>query len=204
MLRGTKILTGIEAQRYRRTCEIIRETLLKRKYSEVVLPAMWEQETFINKAGKEILSQMYVFNDRKKRKICLIPEVTALIQERWNAEWKNIWPKPAKVFYIQRCYRYEKPQKGRYREFTQAGVEILGGKSPLDRQEAIESLRECLDVFGVNYNMNYVVKRGLSYYIEDGFEAEVESLGAQKQVAGGGRYAEGIGWAIGVDRLILC
>jgi hypothetical protein len=43
----------------------------------------------------------------------------------------------------------------------------------------------------------------LTYYVEDGFEAEVTSLGAQKQVAGGGRYAEGIGWAIGVDRLML-
>jgi histidyl-tRNA synthetase len=45
---------------------------------------------------------------------------------------------------------------------------------------------------------------GLSYYVEDGFEAEVAALGAQKQVAGGGRYREGIGWAIGLDRLILC
>ena len=47
------------------------------------------------------------------------------------------------------------------------------------------------------------VKRGLSYYTEDGFEVEVENLGAQKQIAGGGRYQQGIGWAIGVDRLIL-
>ena len=53
------------------------------------------------------------------------------------------------------------------------------------------------------YSFNPAVKRGLTYYVEDGFEAEVASLGAQKQVAGGGRYAEGIGWAIGVDRLML-
>ena len=47
------------------------------------------------------------------------------------------------------------------------------------------------------------VERGLSYYTEDGFEARRELLGAQQQVAGGGRYAEGIGWAIGLDRLLL-
>lgn len=47
------------------------------------------------------------------------------------------------------------------------------------------------------------MKRGLTYYVDDGFEAECEKLGAQKQIAGGGRYAEGIGWAIGVDRLLL-
>jgi histidyl-tRNA synthetase len=47
------------------------------------------------------------------------------------------------------------------------------------------------------------VKRGLAYYTEDGFEARCEVLGAQKQVAGGGRYTEGIGWALGLDRLLL-
>ncbi len=44
---------------------------------------------------------------------------------------------------------------------------------------------------------------GIGYYVEEGFEAECACLGAQKQVAGGGRYTEGIGWAVGVDRLML-
>ena len=47
------------------------------------------------------------------------------------------------------------------------------------------------------------MRRGLAYYTEDGFEAGCSRLGAQKQIAGGGRYAEGIGWAIGLDRLAL-
>jgi histidyl-tRNA synthetase len=47
------------------------------------------------------------------------------------------------------------------------------------------------------------VKRGLTYYVEDGFEVERGRLGAQKQVAGGGRYTEGVGWAIGLERLLL-
>jgi histidyl-tRNA synthetase len=121
----------------------------------------------------------------------------------WNEEWSKTVKKPYRVFYIQRCYRYERPQAGRYREFTQAGVEILGGQGLGDTEEAVSSLRACLDKLGVPYKFNPAVKRGLSYYVEDGFEAEVESLGAQKQVAGGGRYAEGIGWAIGVDRMML-
>jgi histidyl-tRNA synthetase len=119
----------------------------------------------------------------------------------WNEEWGKSWRKPSRIFYIQRCYRYERPQAGRYREFTQAGVEILGGS--VSREEAMDSLRACLDKLGVTYSLNESVKRGLSYYVEDGFEAEVAALGAQKQVAGGGRYAEGIGWAIGVDRIML-
>jgi len=162
-----------------------------------------EQQVFIEKAGPEILNQMYAFPDRKERPICLVPEVTAVIQQIWRDEWCRNKKRPYKIFYIQRCYRYERPQAGRYREFTQAGVEILGGDQN-DRLEAISSLKACLDrIVPDKYHLNESVKRGLSYYIEDGFEAEIESLGAQKQVAGGGRYAEGIGWAIGVDRLML-
>jgi histidyl-tRNA synthetase len=144
---------------------------------------------------------MYCFKDKSDREICLIPEVTALIQEEYK-NWKQSWPKPIRVFYVQRCYRYEKPQKGRYREFTQIGLELLGAKSG-DREEAIQVLRSCLDLFPVQYELKESVKRGLSYYVEDGFEVEVASLGAQKQIAGGGRYAEGIGWAIGLDRLLV-
>jgi histidyl-tRNA synthetase len=51
--------------------------------------------------------------------------------------------------------------------------------------------------------INDGVRRGIGYYTGDGFEAECASLGAQRQVAGGGRYAEGVGWAVGVDRLLL-
>jgi histidyl-tRNA synthetase len=60
-----------------------------------------------------------------------------------------------------------------------------------------------LDKFNLDYKFNDAVKRGLSYYTEYGFEVECASLGAQKQIAGGGAYNEGIGWAIGVDRLLL-
>jgi histidyl-tRNA synthetase len=145
---------------------------------------------------------MWAFKDKGDRDVCLIPEVTGLIQELWRDQWSKE-RSTMKLFYSQRCYRYERPQKGRYREFTQFGVEFLGSKGPEDRQEVIELLRTCMDDCGVSWTLNDAVKRGLSYYTEDGFEAVCEQLGAQKQVAGGGRYAEGIGWAIGVDRLIL-
>ncbi len=64
-------------------------------------------------------------------------------------------------------------------------------------------LRQALDATNVTYQLDREVKRGLGYYIEDGFEARCPQLGAQQQIAGGGRYAEGIGWAIGLDRLLL-
>lgn len=146
---------------------------------------------------------MWRFEDKGGRDVCLAPEITGIIQEMWRNQWNKEFPKPAKIFYISRCYRYERPQKGRYREFTQVGVEILGGKSPTDKKECIDILFKCLDLFDINYEFDESAKRGLTYYVEDGFEVRVEKLGAQKQIAGGGRYAEGIGWAIGLERLIL-
>jgi histidyl-tRNA synthetase len=172
-------------------------------FEEVILPSLWEQQTFIDKAGPEIVNQMWAFQDKGGRDVCLIPEVTGLVQELWRDEWSKT-NKTRRIFYVNRCYRYERPQSGRYREFTQFGVELLGGDKQSDRREVIDALVSCLSKFPqLQYQLNETVKRGLSYYVEDGFEVECECLGAQKQIAGGGRYAEGIGWAIGVDRLIL-
>ena len=169
-------------------------------YEEIILPSIWEQQTFSDKAGGEILNQMWTFKDKGDRDVCLIPEVTGLIQELYRQEWKAL-PKPMKLFYVSRCYRYDRPQRGRYREFTQVGVERLGGKD--DRDEVISLLTRTLDLFKMEYRLVPSVKRGLAYYLEDGFEVECDALGSQKQIAGGGRYAEGIGWAIGLDRLLL-
>jgi histidyl-tRNA synthetase len=169
----------------------------------VIIPSIWEAETFLKKLGTEKEEQMWTFPDRGNRNVCLIPEVTGVIQERWREEWSKTLPKPTRLFYVSRCYRYERPQAGRYREFTQFGVEILGGRRPEDTEEALSLLKGCMRAFGEDFVFVDAVKRGLSYYVEDGFEVEAPWLGAQKQVAGGGRYQEGIGWAIGVDRLTL-
>lgn len=147
---------------------------------------------------------MWAFKDKGDRDVCLIPEVTGLVQELWRDQWSQGGRVKRKaIFYVQRCYRYERPQAGRYREFTQFGVELLGDTGEAGDTEVKDLLRSCLDAVGVEYGFSDAVKRGLTYYLEGGFEAECPKLGAQKQVAGGGRYAEGVGWAIGVDRLML-
>jgi histidyl-tRNA synthetase len=171
-------------------------------FDEIILPSLWEQRTFNEKAaGSPVLSQMWAFRDKGGRDVCLIPEATGIIQELYREQWERSLPKPIRMFYVTRCYRYERPQAGRYREFTQVGVEILGPDTPKD--DAVAELRRCLDAFGLDHKFVAAVKRGLTYYVEDGFEVECERLGAQKQVAGGGRYPEGIGWAIGLGRLLL-
>jgi histidyl-tRNA synthetase len=203
MLRGTRVLINGEARKFSNTINKLRTTCIDLSYNETIFPSLWEEITFTNKLGREKESQMWTFPDKKGRPCCLVPEVTGMVQELWRNEWSKETSGPYKLFYAQRCYRYERPQAGRYREFTQFGVEILGGNRDEAVIEVKKTLRKCLDAVGADYTFVDAVKRGLAYYVEDGFEVECASLGAQKQIAGGGKYAEGCGFAIGVDRLIL-
>lgn len=178
-------------------------------FEEIIIPSIWESKTFVEKAGgSEILEQMFAFNDKKEQNICLVPEITGIIQELFRNNCFKINSNPSytrKLFYISRCYRYEKPQLGRQREFTQLGVEIVTTEKNKEiyKQECITLLKKLLDNEQTNYNFVESVKRGLTYYIEDGFEVECNNLGSQKQIAGGGTYNEGVGFAIGLERWLL-
>lgn len=150
--------------------------------------------------GPEILGQMYVFPDRKGRSLCLRPEGTATCQLLARGPW--IQRRDVKIWYETRCWRYERPQAGRYREFWQFGVEVLNSRAdPIP--DLLLLAKNLVSRFSKNFEIQDRVKRGLAYYVEDGFEITCPILGAQKQVCGGGRYAEGAGFAIGIDRLIL-
>jgi len=170
---------------------------------EAIVPALWSQDTFVQKAGgSEIIGQMWAFPDKKGRPCCLIPEVTALFQERCQELLER--RKERMLFYVARCYRYERPQAGRYREFVQLGFEYLCPNP----QRALSRSREIgagfLDSLGLGYAFDIAAKRGLSYYLNgDGFEIRCPELGAQQQVAGGGAYREGAGFGIGAERLLL-
>lgn len=173
-------------------------------FNEIILPCLADPQLWYDRSSKEIENQMWAFKDKGDREVCLIPEATAMIQKLYNDSWSKERPKPVMIFYQTRCYRYERPQAGRYREFTQFGVEILGPNPEQYEQNAKNVLKMCLDSFKDDYyEFDDEVVRGLSYYSRDGFEARCDALGAQKQIAGGGTYKEGCGWAIGVDRLLL-
>ena len=213
MLKGTRIIEGTDAVMYSNLVDGLSKSVKDMGYEPVIFPSLWEQQLFVDKAGPEIVDQMWTFKDKGDRDVCLIPEVTALVQHQWKEHWsKNSSHK--RIFYVNRCYRYENPQEGRYREFTQLGFEILGKPKDLaagcttPREEIMYITREVFDAFsyfGLDIKFEYKdgVKRGLDYYIEDGFEVEAPWLGAQKQVAGGGAYDVGVGAAIGIDRLML-
>ena len=88
----------------------------------------------------------------------------------------------AGFFYAARCYRYERPQAGRYREFTQLGYEYLGPDPAAAFERSLTLCRGFLDSLGLRYELDGMAKRGLSYYLGgEGFEALVPELGRRSR-----------------------
>jgi len=196
--KGSRILVGNEK---RDLINGMINSLKKEGFVEIQIPNLQYQEMFINKVGTENNNLMFNFLDRGNRSICLAPEYTAVIQKLAKTTYKQ--QKNVKLFYVLECFRGEKPQAGRYRQFTQLGVEILNPSKDYGRylmdlaQDELLSQKETL--------LTPNVTRGLDYYTDKkGFEITIDSLGSSKQVCGGGSYDGGIGFAIGIDRLLLC
>ena len=94
-------------------------------YLEVKPPTLERFEIFAVKSGEEIRKSMYVFRDKAGREVALRPEATASVA-RIYLRHLRAWPKPIRLYYIINCFRYEEPQRARYREFWQAGLELIG------------------------------------------------------------------------------
>lgn len=200
--RGVRIISGQEAKDRRVLLNKLIDIAELEGFEEIILPSIEPSKVYIGKAGKEIRNQMYIFPDKKGRELCLRPEATATIQLLADKHLKR--KKDVKVWYFERCWRYEKPQLGRYREFFQFGIEVINPTSINVTNELISIAEKMIGLKTDEFEVNQCVKRGLDYYIEDGFEISVPKLGAQKQVLGGGIYNQGIGFGIGFDRLMLC
>lgn len=195
--KGTRILVGNEK---RKLINDIINFLIKNGYTEISIPIIQLQETFKNKVGEENNNLMFNFTDRGNRDICLAPEYTAVIQQL-SKHYK--FQKNVKLFYVQECFRGEKPQDGRYRQFTQLGVEIINPENVKIEELGFLACELLNLVNDLEYEINYNVVRGLDYYKDGkGFEISCPSLGSSKQICGGGEYDGGIGFAIGIDRIL--
>lgn len=276
-------------------------------YGEIRTPIFEETELFARGVGESsdiVGKEMYSFTDRGGRSITLRPENTASVCRAYLEHGMQSLPKPVRLFYVGPQFRYERPQKGRYRQFHQIGAELIGGrgaesdveillmlvaflgelgfadlkvlvntvgdaesrsafrqalktyllplqerlsedsrrrletnplrildsKSPEDQEivaaapKLVESLTEAsrrhfagvlssLEAFGLSFQVESRLVRGLDYYTNTVFEIVSEGLGAQNAICGGGAYdgliAElggeptyGVGFAIGEDRLL--
>ena len=113
-------------------------------FVEYETPILEDTNLYLKKSGGELSAQLFRFEDQGGRDVTLRPEVTASLA-RIAATCQREFLKPLKWFEIGQCFRYEKPQKGRGREFHQFNVDILGEASPAADAElialAIETMR---------------------------------------------------------------
>ena len=134
--RGTRDFLPDEMFKRRYVERAIREIFHSFGYKEVQTPTFEHLELFTLKSGEEIIEEIYAFKDKGSRDLALRPELTAPVI-RFYVEKMQMEPKPLKLFYMGNCYRYDRPQRGRYREFTQVGCELIGTDTPEAHAELI-------------------------------------------------------------------
>jgi histidyl-tRNA synthetase len=106
--------------------KIWRETAIKYGYLEYDGPFLEPFELFAAKSGQELVNeQLYSFTDKGERKVAIRPEMTPTLARMVAAQYKTL-PRPIRWFSIPNLWRYEKPQRGRLREFFQLNVDIFG------------------------------------------------------------------------------
>jgi histidyl-tRNA synthetase len=306
--RGTFDVLPSESRLRARVIGLAGELLERAGYGRIETPAFEETELFARGVGGStdiVRKEMFTFEDQGGRSLTLRPEATAAICRAYLSGGMQKLAQPVKLWWAGPLFRHERPQAGRFRQFTQVDAEAIGSDSPLvdaeliilldeylrglgvsglslrigslgsldaraayreelrsylrshegelaeDVRERIEenplrafdskdagtaavmgqaptmldrldgadaehlaAVRDLLDRAGVTYEVDAGLVRGLDYYTRTVFEFHAEGLGAQSQVAGGGRYdglievlggppTPACGWAVGIDRVLL-
>lgn len=121
-------------------------------YTEIRTPILEHTELFVRSVGSEtdiVSKEMYTFLDKKGRSLTLRPENTASVMRSIIEHKLYESPKHSRLYYIGPQFRYERPQKGRYRQFHQIGIELLNDKTPYAEFEGIFIAKELLNSLGI-------------------------------------------------------
>jgi len=150
-VRGTKDFIGEEILLYNHVVDSTRKLVRGYGYQEVATPIFEFSELFKRSLGDSsdvITKEMYSFLDKGGKEITLRPEFTAGVM---RAMISNGWRQnlPLKLFSYGPLFRYERPQKGRFRQFHQINAELLGIKSPIADAEVIMMASHLLENLGL-------------------------------------------------------
>jgi histidyl-tRNA synthetase len=134
--RGTRDFTPQEMETRRYLEGLFRQEAEVHGFREIATPIFEHTELFTLKSGPNIVEEIYAFEDKGGRSISLRPELTAPAMRFFVNDLTN-YPRPLKLFYFGQCFRYERPQSGRFREFFQFGAELIGAPKPDSDAEVI-------------------------------------------------------------------
>ncbi len=160
--KGTADILPSQSHKWHYVENIIRDTCRLYGFSEIRTPVFEHTEVFVRGVGDTtdvVTKEMYTFEDKGGRSITLRPEGTAGIVRSFIENGIFNDPLPAKLYYLINCFRYEKPQKGRLRQFSQFGVELFGATSPQTDAHVISlpyAVFERLGLKDIELNINSI------------------------------------------------
>ncbi len=160
--RGTADILPVDASLWRFVENTAAETARAFGYEEIRTPVFEHTELFQRGVGDTtdvVQKEMYTFNDKGDRSITLRPEGTASAARAYIEHAMHALPQPVKLYYCGACYRYEKPQAGRLREFHQFGIEAYGSEDPALDAEIIavaSTIFKNLGLSGLTLNINSI------------------------------------------------
>ena len=185
--RGTRDILPPDTRLWNRVEAVAREVFSAWGAEEIRTPAFEHTELFVRSVGETtdiVHKEMYTFLDRKERSLTLRPEGTAGVARAWIENRMQDRSLPLRLYYIGPMFRYERMQRGRYRQFAQIGLEIIGAETPLADAELLAALHE------------FLVRLGF-----DDVEIHLNNLGDPDDRQ---RYQEAIREVMEVHRAELC
>ena len=184
-IKGTMDILPDETPLFRYIEGIMREEAEKYGYGEIRTPTFENTELFVRGVGDTtdvVQKEMYTFADRDEgRSISLRPEGTASVARAIIENGKCSDPMPLKYYYIISCFRHEKPQAGRSREFFQFGTEMFGSESPLADATAIALANSVLSRLGLKNVKLHINSIGCKECRPAYRSALVEHFGGKKE-----------------------
>ncbi len=151
-VKGTRDLLPPQTAVWNAVEEIARRVFTSYGYGEIRTPVLESTDLFVRGVGEStdiVGKEMYTFADRKGRSLSLRPEATAAIGRAFVEHNLQELPLPVRLYCIGPFFRYERPQKGRYRQFFQIDAELLGDPGPHSDVEVILMLLRFLRELGL-------------------------------------------------------
>ena len=150
-VKGTRDLLPPETRVWNRVEAVAREVFALHAFDEIRTPVLEPTDLFVRTVGEStdiVHKEMYTFTDRGGRSVTLRPENTAGVARAFVEHGLAHGGGVRKLYYIGPQFRYERPQKGRYREFRQIGAEVLGAADPATDAEVLIMLFDFLGRLG--------------------------------------------------------
>lgn len=160
--RGTEDILPGDSEMWRKIEQTAHDVCRKYGYKEIRTPVFEDTALFSRGVGDTtdvVQKEMYTFEDKGGRSITLRPEGTASLARSYIENSLYAGPQPTKLYYLISCYRYEKPQSGRLREFHQFGIECYGAENAAADSEVITlalDFLKALGVKGLTLNINSI------------------------------------------------